>query len=45
MFLLTPAIGFFSTNIYDFFVRVLGSEILRTIASLLIRTAFTRIGL
>jgi hypothetical protein len=45
MYLITPAIGFFSTNIYDFLVRVMGSEILRTIASFLIRTALTRIGL
>jgi len=45
MYLLTSAMGFFSTNIYDFLLRVMGSEILRTIASFIIRSALTRIGL
>ncbi|MFM8693176.1 MAG: hypothetical protein ACKOCY_00945 [Actinomycetota bacterium] len=45
MHLLTPAMGLFSTNIYDFLLRVMGSEILRTIASFIIRSALTRIGL
>jgi hypothetical protein len=45
MHLLSPAIGFFGTNLYDYLIRVMGSEILRTIASFLIRTALTRIGL
>jgi hypothetical protein len=45
MYLLAPAIGFFGTNIYDFLLRVMGSEILRTIASFIIRSALTRIGL
>jgi hypothetical protein len=45
MYLLTPAMGFFGTNIYDFLLRVMGSEILRTIASFIIRSVLTRIGL
>ncbi len=45
MYLLAPAIGFFGTNLYDFLLRVVGSEILRTIASFIIRSALTRIGL
>jgi hypothetical protein len=45
MHLLSPAVGFFGTNIYDFLIKVMGSEILRTIASFLIRSALTRIGL
>jgi hypothetical protein len=45
MYLLTSAMGFFGTNIYDFLLRVMGSEILRTIASFIIRSALTRIGL
>ena len=45
MYLLTPAIAFFGTNIYDFLLRVMGSEILRTIVSFVIRSALTRIGL
>gem|GEM_PF-876557 len=45
MYLPTSARGFFGTNIYDFLLRVMGSEILRTIASLIIRSALTRIGL
>ena len=45
MYLLTSAMGLFGTNIYDFLLRVMGSEILRTIASFIIRSALTRIGL
>jgi hypothetical protein len=45
MYLINTAIGFFGSNLYDFLIRVMGSEILRTIASFLIRTALTRIGL
>jgi hypothetical protein len=45
MYLLAPAIGFFGTNLYDFLLRVVGSEILRTVASFIIRSALTRIGL
>jgi hypothetical protein len=45
MYLINTAIGFFGGNLYDFLIRVMGSEILRTIASFLIRTALTRIGL
>ena len=45
MYLLTSAMGLFGTNLYDFLLRVVGSEILRTVASFIIRSALTRIGL
>jgi hypothetical protein len=45
MFQMFLALSFFRVDFLDFIVRIMGSEILRTIASSLIRTALTRIGL
>jgi len=33
------------TNLYDFLTKILGSEMMRTIFSYLIRQALTRVGL
>ena len=33
------------TNLYDILMRILGSEVMRTVFSYLIRQALTRIGL
>ena len=33
------------TNLYDFLMKILGSEVMRTVFSYLIRQALTRVGL
>ena len=45
MHLIIPALGYFGTNLYEFILRIMGSEILRTILSFIIRQGLTRIGL
>jgi hypothetical protein len=39
------AISFFGVDIFDFIVRIMGSEVLRTVISFLIRQSLTHIGL
>ena len=39
------ALSFFGVDIFDFLVRIMGSEVIRTILSFLIRQSLTHIGL
>jgi hypothetical protein len=39
------AISIFGVDIFDFIVRIMGSEVLRTVLSFLIRQSLTHIGL
>ena len=39
------AFSFFGVDIVDFLVRIMGSEVLRTVLSFLIRQSLTHIGL
>jgi hypothetical protein len=43
MFYTTAAI--IGTNLYDFLIKILGSEVMRTLFSYLIRQAMARVGL
>jgi hypothetical protein len=38
-------LSFFGVDIVDFLVRIMGSEVLRTVLSFLIRQSLTHIGL
>jgi hypothetical protein len=45
MQLIISGLGFFGSNLYEIIVRILGSEILRTVLSFIIRQGLTSIGL
>jgi hypothetical protein len=39
------AFSFFGVDLFDFIVKIMGSEVLRTVLSFLIRQSLTHIGL
>jgi hypothetical protein len=45
MHLIIPGLGFFGSILYEIIVRFMGSEILRTVLSFIIRQGLTTIGL
>jgi len=45
MYLWTTAAGLFGANFYDLILRFMGSEVLRTIVSFVIRSALTWVGI
>ena len=42
---LVSGFSFFGVDLFDFIVRIMGSEVLRTVLSFLIRQSLTHIGL